>query len=214
MTDLKRELNSLEEHLRSCRSRAEGCRQALVRHHRQDGDLHVNMQRMEEYAEQLGDALEQDNVGDGRLQGLQEVLREAEDDRGLFHGQFEDSCKAIDAVTNKLKRTRQELSAKDEEIASLSENLRVAQSEELKVSDNRRRILANKNAAIKQIDELKSGKAKLERKQQHYAERVVEYSKQASQVSPRVAIDEGETASSLDKKLDRFDKDLRRYHDQ
>ena len=48
-------------------------------------------------------------------------------------------------------------------------------------------------------------------KREQVAARIVEYNEKASLVSSRVSVDEGETAESLDRKLDRLIRDLERY---
>ncbi|BDD63230.1 hypothetical protein MAP00_008150 [Monascus purpureus] len=212
--DLRRELRNLEDHLRSSRSHLESCKQALVRHDRKAKDLKVAQQRIEDRTEELRDALDKETAGDGHLEVLQAALREAEEEKRLNEGSYNDSVRAMDEIMQKMKRTGQEIAAKDEETSALRESLRIAQSEELRVSDKRRKILSDKNATVRQIDDLKQEMAEIERKREQIISRIVDYSEKASLVSPRVTIDEGETPSSLDKKLDRFHKDLQRFHEQ
>lgn len=185
-----------------------------MRHAREGKELQIAQQRIEDHVEELRDALEKETVEDGHLEVLQSTLQEAKEEKHLNEGSYADSVNAMDAVMQKLKSTRQEIAAKDKEASAFQANLRIAQSEQLRVSEKRQKILSDKNAAIRQIDDLKQEKAKIGRRREQVVARILDYSEKASLVSPRVAVDEGETPGSLDKKLDRLHKDLQRFHEQ
>ncbi|KAJ9359506.1 DNA repair protein [Paecilomyces variotii] len=212
--DLKRQLSDLQNHARAARSHLESCKQALVRHERKEKDLQIAIQRLEDQVEELRDDLEREAVDAPRLDVLKGELEEAEEEKQLNEGSYADSVKAMDAIMDKLKKTRREINAKDAEIASLEEQLRIAQSEEAKVQDKRRRALGDKNAAIGRVEDAKQDKARIQHKREQIEARIIDYNEKASMVSPRVPVDEGETPNSLDEKLDRLYKDLQRFNDQ
>lgn len=172
------------------------------------------MQRQEDQVEELTDALERETVEDGHLDVLRTTLQEAETEKHLNEGSLKDSVDAMDAIMRKLKATKQELSAKDAEISTLQEELRVAQGEEHLVQDKRRKIIGLKNTAIERVNDIKLNRTRIQQEKDRVAARVVEYEEKASLVSPRVAIDEGETANSLSKKLERLHGDLQRSNQQ
>lgn len=209
--DLKRELNGLEQQHRSARSHAEACKQAKVRHERREKDLQIAMQRMEDQAEALRDALDKENVEEGQIDSLRAALQEAEDERKLNEGSFNDSRDATNSMAQSLKLIRRELSEKDAGIATLKEKLRDAESEQEVVADRRRKILSDKNAAIARIAEDKQDRARVHEKRDQVAERVLAYQQKANRVSRRVPVDEGETTASLDRKLTRLHEDIERY---
>ena len=117
-------------------------------------------------------------------------------------------------MMNTLKESRRVLKGKDAQISRLQGELRVAESEQHTVQDKRRQILSSKNAVLQRIDEAKQSKATIHRKREEVVERVLDYNEKASLVSPRVAVDEGETTRSLDNKLERLHRDLRRYNQE
>ncbi|KAH1564259.1 hypothetical protein KXW98_004336 [Aspergillus fumigatus] len=211
---LRRELSNQEQQLRSARSRLESCKQAIERHKRRSKELQVLLQRQEDQVEELTDALERETVEDGHLDVLRTTLQEAETEKHLNEGSLKDSVDAMDAIMRKLKATKQELSAKDAEISTLQEELRVAQGEEHLVQDKRRKIIGLKNTAIERVNDIKLNRTRIQQEKDRVAARVVEYEEKASLVSPRVAIDEGETANSLSKKLERLHGDLQRSNQQ
>jgi chromosome segregation ATPase len=172
------------------------------------------LQRQEDQVEELTDALERETVEDGHLDVLRTTLQEAEAEKRLNEGSLKDSVDAMDAMMRKLKATKQELSAKDAEISTLQEELRVAQGEEHLVQDKHWKIIGLKNTAIERVNDIKLNRTRIQQEKDRLAARVVEYEEKASLVSPRVAIDEGETANTLSKKLERLHGDLQRSNQQ
>lgn len=212
--DLRGGLNIQEQKLRTARARLESCKQAIVRHEKRLNEQQIAMQKAEDHVEELKEALEKENVEDGHLDVLRETLKDAEEEKRVNEGSYNDSSEAMQAMMNTLKESRRELKEKDAQISRLQGELRVAESEQHTVQDKRRQILSSKNAVLQRIDEAKQSKATIYRKREEVVERVLDYNEKASLVSPRVAVDEGETTRSLDNKLERLHRDLRRYNQE
>ncbi|KAL2009256.1 hypothetical protein VTN00DRAFT_7450 [Thermoascus crustaceus] len=211
---LKRTLHDLDQRLRAARSHLESCKQALVRHGNREKELQIAVQRIDDQVEELKDALEKESAEDGRLDVLKATLQEAEEEKRLNEGSYADGVNAMDAIMERLKKIKREMAAKDNRIATLEEQVRVARSEESKVIDKRRKALGNKNAAVGRVDDAKQERASIEHKLEQMVARILDYNEKASMVSPRVPVPEGETPSSLDKKLDRLHRDLQRFDEQ
>lgn len=207
-------MNDLEQRLRAARSYLESCKQALVRHGNREKELQIAVQRLDDQVEELRDALEKENVEDGRLDVLKATLQEAEEEKRLNEGSYADSVNAMDSIMEKLKSTKREMAAKDSQIAALEEQVRVARSEEAKVVEKRRKALGDKNTAAGRVDDAKQEIERIQLKLEQMAARILDYKEKASMVSPRVPVPEGETPSSLDKKLDRLYRDLQRFDEQ
>jgi structural maintenance of chromosomes protein 6 len=186
----------------------------LVRHTKQEYDLRIAAQRIEDQTEELRDLLEKDSVGDGRLDALRESLRETEEEMHLHQGSYADGLNALNSIMEKLGATERELATKNSGIDALSAQVKTAESERARVLNERRKALEDKNTAIKRVDDMKQEKTRIEHKREQLVNRILDYSEKASMVSPRVAIDKGETTNSLDKKLDRLHKDLQRFDEQ
>jgi chromosome segregation ATPase len=210
--DLKRQLNDLEQEWQSSRARLEKCKQAVTRHLQREQDLKIEMQRLEDHAEALRDALDKDNAEDGRIEALRAALQEAEEEKSLNEGSYNDSQAAMSELMENLKMVRRELKAHDENIQTLERNSRVAQSENSQVESRRREIISDKNAAVAQIEDDKKDREKLKEKRDQASSTVLDYTEKASIVSTRVPVDEGETTHSLDQKLVRLQRDLERYN--
>ncbi|KAJ5306641.1 hypothetical protein N7508_005656 [Penicillium antarcticum] len=209
--DLKHQLNDLQQEMVAARSRVDACKQAYVRHGRREKELQIAMQRKEDYAEELRDALDKENAEDGRIDALNSALREAEDEKQLNEGSYKDSEAAMGTIMQTLKEIRRELSSKDSELGTLQQKLRVAESEHTLVNSKKSKVLSDKNAAIANIEKDKQEKATIHGRREQVAARIIEYNEKASLVSSRVSVDEGETPESLDRKLDRLIRDLERY---
>ncbi|CAG7998505.1 unnamed protein product [Penicillium nalgiovense] len=212
IADLQRQQKDIEQSLVAARSRVEACKQASAQHVRTEKDLQIQMQRMEDHAEGLRDALDKENAEDGRIDALLAALKEAEDEKQLNEGSYKDSEAAMKATLQTLKEIRRELSAKNSELGTLQEKLQVAESEQNLVKTKQVKILDEKNEAVRLIDQDKQTKAAIEARKEVVKARVIEYNEKANLVSSRVPVDEGETPGSLDKKLDKLSRDLDRYN--
>ncbi|EFW16870.1 DNA repair protein Rad18 [Coccidioides posadasii str. Silveira] len=208
---LKDALRELESEHRNALNNLQKCKQALVRHERRERDLHLEVQKAEDFIEQLKEAIERDSVEDGRLDWLKVALTESEDDKRVAEASYEDGINALDAMMEKLKSIKRELAAKDAEIVAIDRKVRMLESEESRASARRRKALDEKNAAISQVEAAIRDKIEIERNRQETVARVIDFSEKASMVAPRVNIDDGETPRSLDKKLEKLTQGLQQY---
>ncbi|KAL2816854.1 P-loop containing nucleoside triphosphate hydrolase protein [Aspergillus cavernicola] len=208
VANLRRELSSRQEELRSAQTHLTRCRQARERHERRINELLIERQRKEDRVDELEDALQKESSEGGGLEILQAALRETEEERHLNNNSLKDSANAMTNMMQVLKGIRQELAAKDAEIARFQEELRVTESEQHMIADKRRKRIGEKNTAVEHIDGIKRNRERVNQKKDEAAARVLDYCEKASLVSQRVEIDQGETAASLDKKLDRLHKDI------
>lgn len=211
---LKQGLNELEQQHRAARNQSEKCKQAIVRHQRQEREMRIEVQRAEDRLEELKDAIERDSAEDGRLDVLRSTLKEAEEEKRVNEGSYGDGVLALDTLNKHIRDIRREQVAKGKEVAEAQSHVNKAESEEAKIRDKRRKLLSDKNVAIGRAGIAKDNKTAIEREREKIVQRLLDYNEKASLVSPRVAIDEGETASSLDKKLEKLMSDLRRFNDQ
>ncbi|EZF29914.1 hypothetical protein H101_06437 [Trichophyton interdigitale H6] len=211
---LKRDLGRLEQEYRASVQHVQRQKQLLAIHNNQEHELFVESQRAEDRVDDLKEAIDKDRNQDGRLEALTSALREAEEELKLHERSFEDCVNARDAATNKVKEIKRELAAKDTEISRVSEDTRKAENELSVKANKRHTALVGKNDAIAKTDTAKAQVTQIERKQEDTAARIADFIQKASMVSPRVPIDAGETETSLAEKLERLDRDLRRYDSQ
>ena len=211
---LKQTLNELEQQQRIASTHAEKCRQAFVRSKRQAQELQLEIQRAEDAVEELKDAIDKDNMADGRLDLLEATLQEAKEEKRVNEASYGDGVVAMDALVEKLKEIKRELAAKDDEIRLYEDKVRDLEGEEIKLLNNRRKALGDKSGAIGRVNDARQEKIQIERRLEQIAARILDFSEKANIVSPRVRVGDGETANSLDKKLEKLARDLRRYNDE
>lgn len=141
-------------------------------------------------------------------------LQEAEEEKRVNEGSYEDSVIAVDNAREKLKEARHAMESKATEIAEVMKSFKQTEAEFLKVEKKREAALREMNAAFEGIGDRKKDKASVERKREALAAKVADYIEKASMVSQRVNIDEGETPNSLDKKLEKLSKDLQSFNQE
>lgn len=187
------------------------CNQDLTNHDRQQREFMLESQRADDLVEELKDEIGRNSVNDGRLNALKTSLEEANEEKRLNEASYEDCVNAKDALVEKLKASKRELAAKDAEMAPLVQNLRDLEEEEQQISAKRRKALGDKNIAIGKVDQLGREKRDAQKQLEEIETRVLGYVEKATLVSTRVSIDAGETPDSLDKKLQRLQRDLDQY---
>jgi chromosome segregation ATPase len=170
------------------------------------------MQQLEDHAESLKDALEYNK--DGQLDALKNVVRAAEIELESYEASFEDAKIAVAALMENLKNLRREVKEKVAKLAALRQSCNVAREEKERVEDKRHRIISDKNAAIARVNDDKRHRDRIREKHDQLVTRILELTEQASIITERVPVDEGETTDSLATKLDRLKRDLQRYSDQ
>ena len=190
------------------------CKEALSRHKKREKELEIIVQRLDEQVEETSDAIGRDTVEEGRLEELRNSLQGDEEQRIVNNASIKDAADQMEAILAKLKATKREMANKDADIVALEEQQKIAENEQAKVKEQRRRLLSEKNVAINHVAVLKQEYVQMEQKRDQLIARVLDYSEQASKVSPRVLVDEGETTNSLDKKLDRLHRDMQRFNEE
>ncbi|KAK2877826.1 hypothetical protein FQN49_001144 [Arthroderma sp. PD_2] len=211
---LKRDLSRLEQEHRAATQHLQRQKQLFSVHQNQEHELQVESQRAEDMADELKDAIDRDSIEDGRLEALTSAMKEAEEELKLNERSFEDCVNAKDESTAKVKEIKKELATKDSEISNISENTRQVEADLARVGNERHTALVSKNDAIEKSDNMKNQITGMEQRQEQTAARIVDFIQKAGMVSPRVPIDSEETESSLAQKLERLDRDLKRYDAQ
>jgi DNA repair exonuclease SbcCD ATPase subunit len=204
----------MEQALSASRAEVERCKTALTRHEKEDNDLRIAVQRLDNQVDELNDALEKDRVEDGRLETLKHSLEEAREGQKVNSNSLEESNTAMQAIMDRLRQIRRQLAEKDRNIEAQEEQVKIAENERANVEQQKRAALANKNAAFSRIEDFNQEKAQVEKNKEEVVNRIQSYIEQASIVSSRVPVGEGETPDSLDRKLDKLYKDLDRFDQQ
>ncbi|KAL8735651.1 MAG: hypothetical protein Q9166_000820 [cf. Caloplaca sp. 2 TL-2023] len=208
---LRTDLNDLERTMRERQTNLKNCEQAIIRHKRESRDLRVEMQRLEADVEGLQDALDRDSLEEGKVDALKEGLQEAREELSTYTASFELIVVAMDEARENMRKSREKMKAIDDEVAEIQAKIRKAESKAMKLSERRDAALRDKNAAFAALEEGQKSKEATEKKRADVAETVGIYIEQASLIHERVPVENGETAGSLEKKLEKLQSDLEKW---
>lgn len=205
------ELNDLERTLRERQTSVKNCEQAIVRHKRVSRELRIEVQRLEADVEDMQDKLDSGAVEEGKLEALKEGLDEAKEELTTHQASYGDSVVARDKAVAVMKTVRERMAAIDEEAADIKAKIRKAELKKVKMSENRDAALRAKNVAFANIEQLDEAYKSVERDRNDQAHTVGCFIEEATLVCNRVPIDRGETATSIETKLNKLHEDLKAW---
>ncbi|KAL4907604.1 hypothetical protein BDW74DRAFT_110880 [Aspergillus multicolor] len=214
VTSLKQVLNDHQEELRSAQSHLTRCKQNCERIERSKTDLFVEIQRKDDHVDELEEALQKEGNQDGDLEILQASLREAQEEKGTHEGSLNDAKNALAEIMQHMKEIKKEQDAKLAEIKKLQEELGVAESEEHMIADKKRKRIHEKNAAIELIEDINRRRDRLRQRRDAADAEVNDYITKASLICERVEINQGETPTSLDYRLEKINRDMANHSRQ
>lgn len=211
IADMKDQRRQLEDESRNARARHEKAKQALVRHDRATSDLIVAVQRAEDEVERLTDEIKADNVESGTLEVLKQALRDAEDQKTVHEGSYQDSVIAYDTIRAKLREANRELGDFDSRILEAQDAAEQAQALAQDLDKKRAFDLREKNSVANRINDANGDRDRLVADLADLDAKIATWTAEARKVSERVNIPEGETYESLDKKYKRLTEDYNNY---
>lgn len=214
LEECKAQLLRAEEEFRNARERHQKAKQALQRHDRADRDHVVAEQRAHDEVERLEEEIKEDSIESGKLEVLRQSLIEAEEQKVVHEGSYQDSVLAFDQLKEKLREDHQALAALDDRISEAQAAATRAQAIAQKAGKKRAHDLGEKNAAIARIDDARADRGTMERKLAEMDAKIADFIEQARAVSERVNIAAGETHDSLKKKYERLRADYQKYHNE
>lgn len=197
-----------QQHLRNKFSK---CSEAISHFKKRQQSLKLELQAAQKVVEDLQDALDKDSIEEGRLDALKENLKEAEDEKRVLEGSYEEAINSADKHKASMKTFNVQLRAMDAQLADGEAKVQKAEAKELKLKEHRQVALVAKNNAIQHIADLKEEKKRLEMQRDRLTDRVAQYTEQACQVCVRVTVGAGETGQTLEAKLKKLSADLERH---
>lgn len=205
----REELNGLQTRLNELQQKEQVCQTDIQKQARRMEALRNAERGASATIRHIEEELDKFDGADGRLRALQDELEIARSEKDQFGGQYgtvnvkkNDQSKVVERVKRQLeaeKEKRRDFRAKVEKSLGTVEKLR----------DLRRVALVAKNEAFERIELLEERKGAAERKRERQEAQVKSFEEQATTVSPnRVAIPEGETFASVEKKLEALVRQL------
>lgn len=209
LQNLEAELHTLEQTVREKQNNLKVCEQAIKKQHQEIGRRRIEMQQADTLVDELQDALDADAIEEGRLDVLKEQLEEAKSDKTTYEASYGEFVIAKDQNTKSLKTTREQMSDLDKKIEEAEVRVTKAESKATRCSDERTAALRDKNEAIEAVEKEKSDLEVYRNEKEDKVARVASFTEQANVLYPRVRVDEGETLDSLERKIEKLEKDLK-----
>lgn len=133
---------------------------------------------------------------------------------GNCEASFEDSVLEIDKIKECMGVSRSRMKKLDLQIAECKARLDKAEKAAAKASSRRQTALHDKDEVITKEEVAVEQKATLEQGHQEKVGIVAAFIEEASKICARVPVEAGQTCTSLDKKLQKLNADLRKYEEK
>jgi len=205
---LKTEINKLEQNVREKQNNLKWCEQAIVKQNQEIGQRRIEMQQADTLVDELQDALDTDAIEEGRLDELKGQLNEAKEEKATHEASYGEFVVAKDKNNDSVRTTRDEMAGVDRGIEEAEAKVTKAEIKATSCSDQRAAALREKNVAIDAVEKERRDKEMYEKEREDQAEVVESFTAQASVIYPRVRVDEGETDESIERKLEKLQRDL------
>ncbi len=209
---LKSELNQSEQVSKEKQRHLTRCEQAIKKHQQDAMQLRIELQQAETVVDELQDALDNDRIEEGRLDALKEQLAEAKEEQSTHEGSYGDMVVAKDKNNELVKSTRDQMAAMDVNIREAEARVLKAEQKATRCANDRSAALREKNAAIESVDRLKREREREQKLREDKRAYVENFTAQAALICARVAVDEGETYTTLTRKHEKLRKDLAEAH--
>ena len=210
LTRLRGDLKQLEQRSRDASREWEMCRQAISKHEKDAKDLRKAIAMAEKRVDDIQDRLDKATIDEGHLDALKANLQEAEENKCLQESSYQEAVVAKDKALDILRLEHQKLKDADENLVKATKEQQEVESELMKLAKQRETALVEKNKAFQNLEDAQQQLVADQAAKQDQIEIIKNYSELAGQVGPRIEIPPGETVDALEKKLQKFNSDVKR----
>lgn len=207
---LRREIDETQSQMRTLELAVDQARKEMNRHHKTKQSLLVDNQRADDRVESLKNDIEANMPQDGKLQELERQLKEIEESEALAFNQYDDADREKIRLHEIARDLKDRLNAAQKELEGHENRVQKAEIRMNNLAHERHHALMEKNKALNAIDVAKREKEAAEQARDAQANTVAEFTGAAEGICRRVPVDDGVTATHLDKRLEKFQQDLKR----
>lgn len=211
LRQLERERDALENELRQAQQSLQRSSTAVTNYRQEHGKLKQALQRAEYSLDELRTKLDSFLVEDGRLEGLRQNLADAQQERTIAEEAYGNLGLEKDRLNKESMEEKRNLADVKKRVEEHEAKLAKIKQKCKSLEQVRIFALTGKNHAITQIEELRREKEKATWKRDQQAEQVALFTTEATKIYERVPIDPGQTAESLDARLNVLKKQLDAY---
>lgn len=214
LAQLEREKSDLKSQKNILQQRVNRCKQDIVQSRRTHAQLKLEGQRAGDRVERLQAEYDKLNIEDGRLDALNQHLRDAQQEVTMYEDAYGSQGIEKEKLNEVSAAKKRDLTAVKVRIAEHAAIVQKAQTKVRNTRQARQMSLTEKNIAIEAIVKLDEKKAVLVRKRDAVASQLRTFIGEASDVCERIPVPEGETAASLDAKCMQLKATLKAYNKQ
>ena len=207
---LKGDLKHLEQRSRNLLREWDVCRQSISKHEKDAKDLRNAIAMAEKTVDDAQDRLDKATIDEGHLDALKANFQEAEENKRLQESSYQEAVIAKDKAQDILKYEHQKLKDADESLARATKDHEKTEREHTRLAKQRETALVKKNKAFQSLEDAQQQLQADEAAKREQMETVRNYSELAGQVGSRIEIPPGETVDALEKKLQKFNNDVKR----
>ncbi|KAK5125122.1 hypothetical protein LTR85_000798 [Meristemomyces frigidus] len=203
-----RDLDQANQEMRQKQVAMEKANQDMKRWQREGQNLRTAAQQAEDAVEEQANKIESLRPQDGRLQELENQLRQARTDLETQQGSFQDSVVEKDALDAKQSEVKYQLDAVQKRLDEAEARIAKAQGQMDRADDSRTVALREKNAALEAIDHAKQMVTQLETKRDTQREKTGLFTSEATKICRRVNVDPTVSTDALDARIEKLESDL------
>ena len=211
LSRVRSELSEHDARYRELKHAFESCQQTINQHKDAVEESKLTWQQAEDNADSFKDDLEKNASEEGRLEQLKKGLETAEERKRRCESDYQESVLAKDELLSRKKQVLEEMNKIDERAAAASRKVEKSRKFCENAEEERISVLIKKNEAFQAIESLRQSRSEQEEDRVAQSEKVEDFTVQAKRIGPRVAVDEGETPDSLERKLKKLDADQTRF---
>ena len=209
--NLEQELREIQAEVGRLEGSLKTVNQEITKHKAEARRLDVDFQRAEDYCIQLKDELERDVPQDGKLDALKRQLAEAEDECAQNQAALAEAEQHRAVLQRKAAPLHAAVHEVNKRVDEVESNVKRAAVRITRAAQARTNALRAKNEALATIEDSKAEQKTLEEKLDEFEVHVADFTAQATRFCERVPIEPGATAASLDKKLEKLEKNIKEF---
>ena len=173
-------------------------------------DLEHEIDHLDEQQKQLEDELEAETPQTGKIEALEQAIKNTESEMTIDENQYQESMNELRRLNEEQREVLAQLQAVDEEATAIGKAIARRDLNKRRLEKDQHERVLDKNEALGKVDDARRKRQNLDERKQGQEAKVEEFISEASKVSGRVAINTGETADSIDKKLVKLQQELTR----
>ena len=173
-------------------------------------DLKLAVQQAQSSRDIAQDDVDNNVAEDGRLEALKKECLEQEEQKAHCENAWQENRIAKDTTQAGMKSFTDQMREIDHRIAGAQAKIEGFEEDLQRAEDARSDALVAKNQAIEAAESARCSTEDLQGQEVLQAGRVREFEQHAADIGPRVRVDVGESPDSLDKKLEKLEREVKR----